>query len=97
MTCRQEIVKIISFQKKKKSEAFFNILTEPLPVQKQMIPQLSSDTKLFADGKSKGVALSRGLHAHLLQKDIVKKVNFTEQSQNANFFLIAPILCILIL
>ena len=33
----------------------------------------SSDTKLFADGKSNGVALSGGLHAHLLQKDIEKK------------------------
>jgi hypothetical protein len=32
-----EIVKLISFQKK--SQAFFNILTEPLLVQKQMILQ----------------------------------------------------------
>ena len=37
------------------------------------------------------MALSGGLHAHLLQKDIEKKVNVTELSQDA-IFLIAPIL-----
>ena len=35
----------------------------------------SSDTKLFANGKSEGVALSGGLHAHLQQKDFERKVN----------------------
>jgi hypothetical protein len=30
----------------------------------------SSDTQLFGAGKFKGVALSGGFHAHLLQKDI---------------------------
>ena len=43
----------------------------------------SSDTQLFGAGKSEGVALSGGLHAHLPQKDIEKKVNLTEQSQDA--------------
>ena len=43
----------------------------------------SSDTKLFADGKSEGVALSGGLHAYLLQKTLKKKVNLTELSQDA--------------
>jgi hypothetical protein len=33
----------------------------------------SSDTQLFGAGKSGGVALSGGLHAHLPQKDIEKK------------------------
>jgi hypothetical protein len=42
-----------------------------------------SDTQLFGAGKSKGVALSEGLHAHLLQKDIEKKVNLKELSQDA--------------
>ena len=42
----------------------------------------SSDTQLFAAGKFEGVALSRGLHAHLLQKDIEKKVNLSEQTQD---------------
>ena len=41
----------------------------------------SSDTKLFANGKSEGVALLGGLHAHLPQKDIETKVNLTELSQ----------------
>ena len=53
----------------------------------------SSDTQLFAARKFKGVALSRGLHAHLPQIDIEKKVNLTEESQDAKKkFLIAPIL-----
>jgi hypothetical protein len=39
------------------------------------------------------VALSGGLHAHLLQKDFEKKVNLTELSQDAKKKnLIAPIL-----
>ena len=42
-----------------------------------------SDTQLFGAGKFEGVALSGGLHAHLPQKDIEKKVNLTEQSQEA--------------
>jgi hypothetical protein len=36
----------------------------------------SSDTQLFGAGKSGGVALSGGLHAHLPQKDIEKKSKF---------------------
>ena len=48
--------------------------------------QESSDTQLFGAGKSRGVALSGELHAHLPQKDIEKKVNLTEESQDANFF-----------
>ena len=46
----------------------------------------SSDTQLFGAGKSGGVALSGGLHAYLPQKDIEKKVNLTEESQDAKFF-----------
>jgi hypothetical protein len=51
-----------------------------------------SDTQLFRARKSEGVALSGGLNAHLQQKDIEKKVNLTKLSQEANFFLTAPIL-----
>ena len=36
----------------------------------------SSDTQLCGAGKSGGVALSGGLHAHLPQKDIEKKSKF---------------------
>ena len=46
----------------------------------------SSDTQLFGAGKFGGMALSGGLHAHLLQKDIEKKVNLTELSQDAKTF-----------
>jgi hypothetical protein len=42
-----------------------------------------SDTRLFGTGKSEGVALSGGLHAYLLPKDIGKKVNLMEESQDA--------------
>ena len=52
-----------------------------------------SDIQLFGAGKFEGVALSGGLHAHLPSKDIEKKVNLTEPSQDSNFFfLILPIL-----
>ena len=40
-----------------------------------------SDIQFFEVGKSEGVALSGGLHAYLLQKDIEKKI--MELSQNA--------------
>jgi hypothetical protein len=43
----------------------------------------SSDTQLYGAGYFKGVALSGGLHEHLPQKDIEKKLNLTELSQNA--------------
>ena len=47
----------------------------------------SSDSFLQIEiRKSEGVTLSRGLHAHLLQKDIEKKVNLMELSQDAFFF-----------
>ena len=35
----------------------------------------SSDTQLLGDGKSEGLASSRGLYDHFLQKDNEKKVN----------------------
>jgi hypothetical protein len=40
----------------------------------------SSDTKHFGAGKPEGLALSGGLHAHLPQKTLKKKVNSTELS-----------------
>ena len=52
-----------------------------------------SDNQLFGAGKSEGVALSGRLHSYLPQKDIEKKVNLIEESQDAKKnFLIAPIL-----
>ena len=41
------------------------------------------DTQLFGSGKPKGVALSGRFYTHLLQKDIEKKVNLMELSQDA--------------
>ena len=52
----------------------------------------NSDTQLFAARKFEGVGLSGGLHAHLPQKDIEKKVNLTEESRAFKKNLIAPIL-----
>ena len=41
-----------------------------------------SDTQLFEAGKSEDMALLGGLHAHLPQKDIEKKVSLTELNQD---------------
>ena len=42
----------------------------------------SSDIQLFRARKFRGVALSGGLDAHFLKKDIEKKVNLTEESRD---------------
>ena len=56
---------------------FFNILKEPLLVQKQTILQKKGLILSFLELKNLGgVALSGGLHAHFLQKDIEKKSKF---------------------
>jgi hypothetical protein len=70
--CYEEIVKIISFQKKISSLFQYSDRTVASTETNDTSTE-SSDTKLFADGKSEGRALSGGLHAHLLQKDIEKK------------------------
>jgi hypothetical protein len=62
-------VKIISFQKKISSLFQYSDRTVASTETNDTSTE-SSDTKLFADGKFKGVALSGGLHAYLLQKDI---------------------------
>ena len=49
----------------------------------------SSDTQLFGAGRSKGVALSGGLHAHLSQKEIESKGKFNG-AKDAKKKLIAP-------
>ena len=52
----------------------------PLLIQKQTIPQKKALilSKLFEAGEFEGVALLRGLHAHLPQKEIENKVNLME-------------------
>ena len=75
-------MKIISFKKKISSLFQYSDRTVASTETNDTSAE-SSDTKLFANEKSEGVALSGGLHAHLLQKDFEKKVNLTELSQDA--------------
>ena len=77
---------MISFQKNISSSFFQYSYRTVASIETNDTSTESSDTKLFADGKFECVALSGGLHAHLPQKDIEKKVNSTEQSQVAKKF-----------
>ena len=61
-----------------------------------MIPQ-QKGLKLFESGKFKRSVLLRGLHAHLSQKDIEKKVNLKELSHDTTFFFFNSANLILIL
>ena len=61
---------------------FFSILKEPLIVRNKRYLKKRSDTQLFLARKFEGVAQSGGLHAHLSQKDIEKKVNLTEERKS---------------
>ena len=69
----------------KKSQAFFNILTEPLLVQKQMIHQQKAWDLSYLDPDEKGRGMVRRMPRPLAAKDIE---NLTELSQDAknNFF-----------
>ena len=58
-------MKIISFQKKISSLFQYSDKTVSSTETDDTSTE-SSDTKLFGEGKSEGVALSRGLHAYLL-------------------------------
>jgi hypothetical protein len=71
----------------KNSQAFFNILTEPLLVQKQTIHQQKAWDLSYLEPDGKGRGMVRRVPRPLAAKDIEKKVNLTEQSQDAkNFF-----------
>ena len=73
----------------KKSQAFFNILTEPLLVQKQTIHQQKAWDLSYLEPDRKGRGMVRRVPRPLAAKDIEKKVkNLTELSQDAkkNFF-----------
>jgi hypothetical protein len=66
-----QFLKMMKFTKKNPL-AFFNILKEPLLVQKQTIPQKKVLVlSFFVAGKFKSVALSGGHHAPLPQKHIL--------------------------
>ena len=64
----------------KKSQAFFNILTEPLLVQKQMIHQQKAWDLSYLEPDGKGRGIVKRVPRPLATKD---KVNLTELSQDA--------------
>ena len=70
----------------KKSQAFFNILTEPLLVQKQTIHQQKAWDLSYLEPDRKGRGMVRRVPHPLATKDIEKKVNLTELSQDAKIF-----------
>ena len=67
----------------KKSQAFFNILTEPLLVQKQTIHQQKAWDLSYLEPEGQGRGMVRRVPRPLAAKDIEKKVNLTELSQDA--------------
>jgi hypothetical protein len=75
----EEIVKIVSFRKKISSLFQYSERTIASTETNDTSTE-RSDTQLF---KSEGVALLGGLHAYLPHRDIEKKVNLTELSQEA--------------
>ena len=57
----------------KKSQAFFNILTEPLLVQKQTIHQQKAWDLSYLEPEEKGCGMVRKVPHPLSAKDIEKK------------------------
>ena len=79
----------------KKSQAFFNILTEPLLVQKPTIHQQKPWDLSYLEPEGHGRGMVRRVPCPLAAKDIEKKVNSTELSQDSKkifFYLIFNIL-----
>ena len=74
--------------KKILSLAFFNTLTEPLLVEKQTIHQQKAWDLSYLEPEGQGRGMVRRVPRPLAAKDIEKKVNLTEESQDAkkNFF-----------
>ena len=74
------------FHFEKKSQAFFNILIEPLLVQKQTIHQQTAWDLCYLDPEGQGPGMVRKVPRPLVAKDIEKKLNLTEESQDAKKF-----------
>ena len=70
----------------KKSKAFFNILIEPLLAQKLTIHQQKAHDLSYLDLEGQGPGMVRRVPHPLVAKDIEKKVNLTEPSQDAKKF-----------
>ena len=60
----------------KNSQAFFNILTEPLLVQKQTIHQQKAWDLSYLEPEGKGRGMVRKVPRLLATKDIAKKTKF---------------------
>ena len=67
----------------KNSQAFFNILTEPLLVQKPMIHQQKAWDLSYLEPEGHGRGMVKRVPRLLATKDIEKKVNLTELSQES--------------
>ena len=65
------------------SRAFFNILTEPLLVQKPTIHQQKAWDLNYLESEEQGRGMVRRVPRPLAAKDIEKKVNLKELSQDA--------------
>ena len=81
----------------KNSQVFFNILTELLLTQKQTIHQQKAWDLSYLEPDGKGRGMVRRVPRPLAAKDIEKKVNLTELSQDAKFFFFDLIFNILML
>ena len=66
--------------------SFFNILTEPLLVQKPTIHQQKAWNLSYLEPEVYGRGIVRRVPRLLVAKDIEKKVNLTELSQDAKKF-----------
>ena len=72
----------------KKSQAFFNILTEPLLVQKQTIHQQKAWDLSYLEPEGQGHGMVRRVPHPLAAKDIEKKSKFNgaKSGRKKNFF-----------
>ena len=70
----------------KNSQAFFNILTEPLLVQKPTIHQQKTWDLSYLEPERHGRGMVRRVPRPLDAKDIEKRVNLAELSQDAKKF-----------
>ena len=70
----------------KKSQAFFNILTEPLLVQKQMIHQQKAWDLSYLEPDGKGRGMVRRVPCPLAAKDIEKKSKFKGAKSGRKIF-----------
>ena len=71
---------------KKKSQAFFNILIEPLLVQKQTIHQQTAWDLCYLEPEGQGRGMVRRVPRLLAAKDIEKNCKFNGAKSGRKFF-----------